>query len=510
MGYFILGVCCLNSVAFAELPSSAEKKPESRHIRIEIYDDSISDTSNMMSQKLIKACERFSVYLKKSRGLWASGPFDSSTCQIVMPDGSGNQSGEKNRQNKQLWTWKLKIQSDQEKKKFEILYRTSKGKESVQARYELETKVPITTLLYKQEFSHLIAAYLSNSLPIRTATIGSRLADGSTITIKSRVKSSLTPESGLANVYQIRHSENLWVTQLIGTADISFESGMKTKIRITNLERDPVDETLRVNRKSIYYIHQFQDRDANLKKIDRALRFQTNSFFSKFLDIGRSAYVGARYGLPLQNSKGVLASAKMLGVFGEFRGGILSGLRLNYDEIPTQVAKTEDGRDEFSWSRFQLGYGFGFRFPYLMMNWIDISPKLGATNFFLKHTPEPGAGIDGYDFRLQRAPTIGLEIGIEKRTNLFLLRLWGYGSYSVGILPIDKKYKSSSLRSGIDIYRELFDWKATKLAILIFSSLDQSQYTRMTSQEELTSNPNLTTEVKFGSLFGGGGITLTW
>ena len=220
--------------------------------------------------------------------------------------------------------------------------------------------------------------------------------------------------------------------------------------------------------------------------------------------------MGARYGLPLQNSKGVLASAKMLGVFGEFRGGILSGLRLNYDEIPTQVAKTEDGRDEFSWSRFQLGYGFGFRFPYLMMNWIDISPKLGATNFFLKHTPESGAGIDGYDFRLQRAPTIGLEIGIEKRTNLFLLRLWGYGSYSVGILPIDKKYKSSSLRSGIDIYRELFDWKATKLAILIFSSLDQSQYTRMTSEEELTSNPNLTTEVKFGSLFGGGGITLTW
>ena len=105
---------------------------------------------------------------------------------------------------------------------------------------------------------------------------------------------------------------------------------------------------------------------------------------------------------------------------------------------------------------------------------------------------------------------MGVEIGLEKRTNAFLVRLWGYGSYSLGVLPIDKEYKSTTLRGGIDVYKELIDWKAVKLAVLLFTTMDRNQYTRLLSDEELANNPNMTTEVKYGSLLAGGGITLTW
>jgi hypothetical protein len=495
---------------FCQSGKSATKPSEKRIITIDVSDEILDESKTGAREKLTKACESFSVYMTKNRGLWASGPFTRAICSIKSSRIENKNADKSTSASPTTSPWSMVISSSGDQRRFEIMYQNSKGEKSQQALYEFDSGIPLTTLLEKHEFSQLIAAYLTNSLPIRTALTGSRLVSGGRITIKTRGLSNINLESNDAEIYQIRRSGDLWITKLIGTASIAKRSDTKTQIQIEQLFTNPIDDAPLVKRQSIYFLHQISDKEANLRKIDDSLKSRMGSFFAKFLNIGRSAYLGIRYGVPMQKGTGVLANVNLIGIFGEFRGGVLSGLRVNYDTIPTQKSETEEFRDVFSWSRIQLGYGFGLKLNNPILNWVDISPRLGVTNLTLTSTPNPGAATDGYEFKLQRAPTVGLEVGLEKRTNAFLIRLWGYGSYSLGVLPIDKEYKSTSIRAGVDVYREIADWKSIKLALLVFSAVDQNHYTRLATKEELSENPNLTTQVKFGSFFGGGGITLTW
>ncbi len=495
---------------YCQTGKGAAISTEKRVIYIDVSDEALDEGNSIARQKLSKACESFSVYLTKNRGLWASGPFTRGICSIKTTSQGSTQSAKNSQQITAVLPWTMTISSQGEKRRFEIMYQNSKGEKSKQALYEFNSEIPLITLLEKHDFSQLIAAYLTNSLPIRTALTGSRLVSGGRVTIKSRGLSNINPESKDAEIYQIRRSGDLWLTKLVGTASIVKRSDTKTQIQIEQLFTNPIDDAPLAKRQSIYFLHQISDKEANLRKIDDTLKSRMSSFFAKFLNIGRSAYLGIRYGVPLQKGSGVIANVNLIGMFGEFRGGLLSGLRVNYDTIPIQKSETEEFRDELSWSRIQLGYGFGLKLDNPILNWVDISPRLGVTNLSLKSTPNPGAATDGYEFKLQRAPTVGLEVGLEKRTNSFLVRLWGYGSYSLGVLPIDKEYKSTSIRAGLDLYREIADWKSLKLAVLIFSAVDQNHYTRLATTEELNEDPNLTTQLKFGSFFGGGGLTITW
>ncbi len=481
-----------------------------RDLWIEIIDSSAAKTPNDASKNLIQACNTFSIYLTKNRGLWASGPFARATCNIEPPQKQDSQGAKADENPATRWSWKLRIEVIDSRKKFEIFYRSKNQKPMTQALYELDTEISLQPLLEKHDFAQLIAAYLTNRLPIRTAITGSRIALGKTISVRGKGASAIQPASQTVQIYGVKRSTDLWLPTLVASGELSFKPPNQTSVAIKNIEMNPLDGKVLANRKTIYFMHQIADKEINAKKIDDLLRSRMGSFFSKFLDIGRSAYVGVRYGAPLTKGQGVLARSNLIGLFGEFRGGILSGLRLNYDMIPTQRSSTEENSDEFSWSRLQLGYSLGIRLDNQVINWIDISPKIGVTNLILRSTPTETGTTEGYEFRLQRAPTVGIEIGLEKRTNKFLVRLWGYGSYSLGVLPIDKEYKSTSLRGGLDMYRELIDWKSIKVAGLIFASMDSNQYTRVISVDELAKNPDLTTEVKYGSFFGGGGLTITW
>lgn len=496
--------------------ASAQSLPESttrinpRDLLIEIMDDTSDLSSDESRCQILKACESFSVYLTKNRGLWGSGPFRDATCKITNLQKDGAQS-ETNELKRALdWRWHLRVQSKDTQKTFEVFYNSKRRIPSTIATFSLATEINLKALLEKHNFAQLIAARLTNDLPIRSAITGNRIIQGQAISIKGHGRAELPLTAQSVQIYGLRRLNDTWIPKLVATGEINFDLPNKTTITIKSVEKNPIDQSALVNRKSIYFMHQINSANENSRKIEDALRANLGTFFSKFLNIGRSAYIGARYGVPAQKGKGVLANVKMLGLFGEFRGGALSGLKMNYDVIPKETLTSAESTDEFSWSRVQLGYGFGFRIENNLINWIDVTPKIGVTNLLLKSSPTENALTDGYEFQLQRAPTVGVEIGLEKRTNAFLVRLWGYGSYSLGVLPIDKEYKSTTLRGGIDVYKELIDWKAVKLAVLLFTTMDRNQYTRLLSDEELANNPNMTTEVKYGSLLAGGGITLTW
>jgi len=146
----------------------------------------------------------------------------------------------------------------------------------------------------------------------------------------------------------------------------------------------------------------------------------------------------------------------------------------------------------------------------LLFNWFDFTPKIGITNMLVKEKPVDSSISTGYEFELHRAPTLGAEIGVEKRTPYFLVRLWVYSTYSLGVVKLDRKYKSSSIRVGADLYRDLYSLGSTKIALLGFTAADSTNISRRTTSAELEANPETVTGISYKSFFVGTGLTLTW
>jgi hypothetical protein len=262
------------------------------------------------------------------------------------------------------------------------------------------------------------------------------------------------------------------------------------------------------SKRAIFYLQQSEGREEERERLSSAIKSDLGGFLKKFLGIARAVYLGGRFGQPLGKTEGVLSKAATVGVFGEFRAGLLQGVKFNYDLIPEVKSSSTSTSQKFSWSRMQLGYGFGQRFNNILFNWIDLTPKLGITNLEFVQGESDVTGDLGFNFKLQKAPTVGAELGIEKRTPYFLARLWTYGSYSVGMLQVDKKYRSTSIRLGFDVYRDLFSMGSVKLALLGFGASDATVFSRTATDEELEKDPNLVTNLKYQSIYGGGGLTV--
>lgn len=207
--------------------------------------------------------------------------------------------------------------------------------------------------------------------------------------------------------------------------------------------------------------------------------------------------------------EGVFAKAPLIGIFGEFRGGLLAGMHIYYDVIPKLQGKNELVSEQFSWSRFQAGYGFGRAFDNPIVNWVDLMPKIGVTNLDLISTPTANSKSQPYTFKLNNAPTIGLELGVERRSEKKLIRLWAYGSYGLGVL-LDKKIKTTGIRLGADFYRELASFGTTKFAALLFSAYDSTSFKKTLTAADQKIDPSAVSEIKYNSFFLGGGMAITW
>ena len=149
------------------------------------------------------------------------------------------------------------------------------------------------------------------------------------------------------------------------------------------------------------------------------------------------------------------------------------------------------------------------------VNWgiisrIDATPKLGMTTLDYDFTPAEGTDFVETKFKMSRAPTVGLEFGMEKNTKLARIRAWSFASFSVGILPLDKDHSTTSTRVGLDAYRDLFKLGSLSFAILGFGSLEQTKITKKSTTEEVASGLPAEKELSLRSFYAGGGATLTW
>jgi len=449
--------------------------------------------------KFQDVCSEFGKFLTNNRGLWGSGPFRKVTC---FPEGSSVPKSPK--------SWRLEITGDSTKKKFDMFFVDAQGAGQVESTLTLETELTPTALLSVKRTRAMIAAVLTLGLPFRSIIKKSSVSQDSTFKLQGFQLQDLPPPETSLQIFSLNRTRGIWLPKVVGTAEVEQDAGAPLSYKVSLF--DPVSSGSNRGKSSagIFYLQQSENRDEERARLESALKQDLGGFLKKLIGFARSVYIGGRYGQPLGRSKGVLAQAATVGVFGEFRGGLFQGVKFNYDAIPLQTTTIDSTEQKFSWSRVQLGYGFGRRFNNFLFNWIDLTPKIGVTSMEYSQGASDLTGDLGFEFKLQKAPTLGAELGIEKRTPFFLARLWSAGSYSVGILQKDKKYKSSSVRVGFDVYRDLFALGSIKVAALGFGAGDASTFTRSVSDAELEADPNIVTNLKYQSIYAGGGLTLTW
>jgi hypothetical protein len=436
-----------------------------------------------------KVCNRFGSYLARNRGLWGSGPFSKITCITSNA--------------KQVKTpWQLSISGDNSIKMFEIFYLDKTGKKSLQASYSIKTEVGPLSLM-AGENGEKIAFYLASSLPFRSVLPSNAKAGANQPAIKGPAGflKDMTPPQTL-EVFSIKRYGDFWRVNPRGRLSLKDDNGKLVEWVVAELDEASLDDDQ-------LFVAQIENSSEILERVDQLIRNSANTFFEKFLNFGRSAYVGGRYGVPLKG-QGVMKSAPLIGIFGEFRSGLLSGLRLNYDFIPKQKDKNDTGSTSFDWSRFQLGYSFSKNFSGRIINSVDITPRLGVGSLNYEFVPSATSDAAAFAFKTSRAPTIGLEFGVEKSTNYFRLRGWTFGSYSVGILPLDKNHTTTSLRLGLDVYREVLSFNTIKLALLGFTAAESTKIQKKLTDEQQASDSTLVSQLQLNSMFLGGGVTLTW
>ena len=486
---FLLASFCIAGLASAQSPSL--------DLMIEMQGFPITETIKKNKVTFKKSCKTFGRYLSGNKGLWGTGPFQKFNC--VARSLPPQKAGEKKSQ------WILKIYGDNATKNFEIFWRDARGREVSQASYSLRTEVGPIALMSNPKTNALIAFYLSQSLPFRSAivatggSINEAIISGSVGKLKN-----ITPATEL-DVFSMSRVDDIWQITLIGRAEFQGESNKKLEWRVADV--DPADQ---LAPGQFYLFQQFKGREENLRRVDQLIKDQVANFFEKFLNFGRSAYIGGRYGIPLFG-QGILKKAPLIGLFGEFRSGIFSGLKMNYDFIPDQKFSDATGSSKLSWSRFQVGYSFSKALSNKFINSIDATPRLGFSSLQFSFDPASVAEQgDAYAFKLQRAPTIGFEAGAENVTNLLRLRAWAFASFSVGILPLDRNHSTTSYRLGIDAYREFVSFKTVKLAVLGFTAMESTSIEKKLTDAEIAAQSVVPRNIQFSSIYLGGGLTLTW
>ena len=458
--------------------------------------------SEYVSEKELKfqnVCMEFAKFFTNNRGLWGTGPFREVVCS---PDGAAVPKSPR--------SWRLEISGDSANKKFDMFFIDALGASQLESTLSLETELTPTALLSVKRTRAMIAAVLTLGMPFRSIVKKSAINQDSTFKLQGFQLADLPPPETSLQIFSLNRTRGLWFPKVVGTAEINQDVRVPLSYKVSLFDPTVGGSGRGKLAKGIYYLQQSENRDEERSRVESALKQDLGGFLKKLVTFARAVYIGGRYGQPLGRSKGVLSQAATVGVFGEFRGGLFQGIKFNYDAIPLQETVIESAEQKFSWSRIQLGYGFGRRFNNILFNWIDLTPKIGVTSMEYSQGGSDLSGDLGFEFKLQKAPTLGAEIGIEKRTPYFLARLWSSGSYSVGILQKDKKYKSSSVRVGFDVYRDLFALGSIKVALLGFGAGDASTFTRSVTDAEIQADPNMVTNLKYQSVYAGGGLTLTW
>jgi hypothetical protein len=402
-----------------------------------------------------------------------------------------------------------------------------------------------------QLFTAALAAALLDGLPMAARLGGEGTPIKSAAAEPSFVTQSLRHLApGRLQAFHLRslQSERLFIPELVGLAEPALSGGKRSppsSWRLAPGGKAPSAETVFAQRVegpgrfTAQLLAIAEGRQAKLaSKLASAERFGGLSLdkigpgAKDLLDVVSrnsvsSGYVGLRVGRELVAAgAAVLPPAMLIGVIGEFRAGLMDGLRIYYDEVPATTDDTSGEAFYLGYSRFVLGFAFDFELPcpkLLGRCLAAVSPKAGLWSF---ESRLPVAAADGtvtpVSYATRRAFSYGYELALESERLSGLTRLWHAADTSLPV--VDRLIPSSvtSRRFGIDAF---FDGPRLPMlgsgwrwSFLLFSFLDimdvEGSYEPSAASAALIQSAGETQResyvVTLMSTFGGVGVSTSW
>lgn len=447
--------------------------------------------------KFAEVCKQIGNFFIKNQGLYGTGPFMKFIC-------ASRKSSEQIK-----YQWILRISEKDGFSSFKLYFLDpTAGKMSLQSSYRIKAAIGPLKILSNERYRHLIAAYLILKLHFNAAIPAKELKDGGIVSLQGARQSDMNFLKSDIKLFKLNHENKIWKRINIGYGKQLSGEGNETKWAIKLKPKIPQVGGLEVSQDFILIGYTAGKKEI-LKQIDETLQQEVSRDVNELLAPIRSAYIGMRYGVPMGGGEGVLAVTPMIGVLGEFRGGALNGLRLYFDSRPKKEIQLNSYSEEFSLSRVQAGYGFGKILNSPIVNWIDMMPKIGVTSINLAVAVNGDVDAQKYEFQLDNAPVIGLELGVERRSETATARLWLYGNFSLGAREIEKESKSTSYRLGLDLYKDIFSFSLYKASILFFGALESTSFKNKSSATKMLLSSSIQ-ELNYNSLFLGGGLALSW
>jgi len=490
----------LKSSTQNETPSPSPEANSGPGVLDLVIESQLSKNSEQVGARQItfqEICNRMGELFTKNQGLWGTGPFQTFSC--------------KTKRSKQMKDnqWKLTISVKKETLILKIHYfDPSARRDLVLSSYTLDAPLSPLQILNDNRYLPMISAYLNFKLPFRSSVPADDVKQDSELQMLGSKLNDLPPVRNDISFFTMSRQNKRWKINKYATGrQIAGDNAEPTwKISLLKDAQNPQQNTLSAG---YLLIHHDKDRKKTLQNLDETLKKEIANQLNRLFASVRSAYVGARYGIPVGSGEGVFAESPLIGILGEFRSGILDGFRIYYDFRPKKQSKTSDYTESFGMSRLQLGYGFGQNLNSSIVNWYDVMPKIGTTTLDLEVLVNQNVTPETYRFKLTRAPTIGLEIGAEKRAETVTARLWAYGNYSLGVSALEKNSSTSSFRLGLDLYKDLFSFVSVKIAINAFTAFETTTF-KIKSTSTSSSDVRSIESISYNSLFAGGGLALSW
>lgn len=442
-------------------------------------------------------CKRFAKNFKKNMGLWSTGPFVSVKC-VERSDLSLENKSSKIKPVKSA-TWVLTLSRSETGAQFKLKFYGDKLTPMLMAEQTVSEIAEPTVVLENERLAKLLALKLCLSLPMRSIYQGSKVKLGATFTAKllDGVESNVPEE---LYVFDLTIEDGVLFPRMFARMTLQSQTDGKAIWEIKEVFRTP--------KKGLYFLQQVDDRTKTYEELSEKINQQEQSFVSMLLSTGKSAFLGMRYGFPFLGGEGAFAKTPLYGYFGEFRSGLLSGLKINADVLPARRADVIDNLETYQSSKVQLGFSQGFSLDNPNVNWIDITPRLGIQNMRYSLRPLSDNGDDPAAFEMKNSPTVGAEFGIESRQFRTLFRAWMSGNFAKGITKVDNDYIAKSFRVGLDLYQDMFRVDKAHLTLLAFSAYDSTtiENTRYDNNDDI----NTISRLDFLVIYLGGGLTLRW
>jgi hypothetical protein len=249
----------------------------------------------------------------------------------------------------------------------------------------------------------------------------------------------------------------------------------------------------------------WRDRKELSTNVDELLKSRIKLDFLGVLTSMRMGYSGFRFASPIGGGSGAFLAASSAGILTELRGGLLSGTRIYYDWVPKVDVKVQTGSESLSMSRLQLGYAYGFPINSSVINWFDVMPKLGISSVnYEVNTRADFSPPSTFAFKINNAPALGVELGVERRNEQLTARAWLFGNYSLGVSQLENNNKASIVKFGLDLFRDVGEFSAVKVAALTFL------YRETTTIEKDAKADQAASSLRYNAMLAGAGLVLSW